>query len=59
MKIVEMYLNYPTVTGGDGDFDAEMWKIRENDRVNHNILWFEDKNRCKRGSFFALLLYLL
>lgn len=54
-----MYLNYPTVTSGDGDFDAEMWKIRENDRANHNILWFEGKNRCKRGSFFSLLLYLL
>lgn len=54
-----MHLNCTLMAGGNGDFDAEMWKIRGNDRANHNILWFEDKNRCKRGSFFALFLYLL
>lgn len=54
-----VHLYWQLMAGGNGDFDAEMWKIRGNDRANHNILWFEDKNRCKRGSFFALFLYLL
>lgn len=39
-----MYLNYPTVTGGDGMSAAKIWGIKEIHGINHKILWIEGKN---------------